>query len=291
MMETFRNREYPSPLIIPAVCCLLIMNSVFAENPTAAKQGHPCWLPDGQGRYFLPHGYVTVTEDPTGPVRYTADDYQRMLRYGANCQVIRLTLGKLGGWPGYALQEDYLRQVDEMVRLGREAGLKTAFKMTVYGIKGFASQEGWNLLLGSHDRQQSLIKTWRIIWTRYRNDPSVFGYDLLNEPFRGSLAESYEQVTNERLIPLYRKIIDNLHLISPEKWALYQPLLLDKEDRGPGKLPMAPMDLPLDRKKIIFAPHGYFPNAQLHAKAIQRHLREAEISSAPLMMGELGRQT
>lgn len=270
---------------------LALLGLGAVAGSTAGNPGYACWLPDGQGRYFLPRGYVTLTEDGALPVSYTADDYQRMLRYGANCQVVRLALGKLGGWPGHELQEEYLEQIDGMVRLAREAGMKTAFKMTVYGIKGFGKNKGWDKLLGSHGHQQQLAKAWETIWIRYKNDPSVFGYDLLNEPFRGSLDESYEQVTNARLIPLYRELIDRLQKTSPGKWAMYQPLLLDPSDRGPGKLPMVPMDMPIGRQRIIFAPHGYFPNAKLHVKAVERHLREAELSGARLMMGEWGRQT
>jgi hypothetical protein len=269
----------------------LVINMVLALESTVAVSPQSCWLQDERGRRFLPHGYVTITEDSVGPVRYTADDYRRILRYAANCQVIRLSLAKLGGWPGYEMQDGYLRQLDEMVQMGREAGLKAAFKMTVYGIRNFNKEKGWDQLLASDEHQRYLIETWKKLWTRYRTEPSVFGYDLLNEPFRGSLGESYEQVTRERLVPLYRKLIDQLRRISPDKWAIYQPLLLDIADRGPGKLPMAPMDIPLKCERIIFAPHGYFPNVRMHEEAVERHLQEAALSGARLMMGEWGRQT
>jgi endoglycosylceramidase len=266
--------------------------AIKEKDPTTVQSGHACWLPDGQGRFFLPRGFVTVTEDQIGPVNYTADDYQRMLRYGANCQVIRLTLGKLGGWPGTTLQKNYLQQVDEMVLRARKAGLKTFFKMTVYGIEGFERPDGWDKLLNSEEHQQHLIKAWQTIWTLYQDDLSVIGYDLLNEPFRGSPDADYQKVSNEQLIPLYRKIIDELHLISPDKWALYQPLLLDHEDRKPRPiLIFVTMNIPLDRERIIFAPHGYFPEFETHVKAVKHHLRQANISGAKLMMGEWGKST
>ena len=261
--------------------------------PSAESDGRvPFWFPDEQGRHFIPRGFVVVTEDAVGPVEYHREDYQRMVRCGANFQVIRLTLGQLGGWPGTQVHKDYLQQVDTLVGLGREAGLRTALKMTVYGTPGFGSGEGWTRLWLNENREQDyLIKAWRVIWERYRDDPSVFGYDLLNEPFRGTLAEDYQQVTETRLIPLYRKLIEELRKVSPEKWAIYQPLLLDIDDRGPGKLPMVEITASLDRSRVIFAPHGYFPNAELHAKAVQRHLREALLSGAALLIGEWGRQT
>jgi len=89
---------------------------------TAANSERACWLPDGKGRYFLPFGHVTVTGDKDLPMRYSADDYRRMVCRGANRQVVRLMLDKLGGWPEYRLQEEYLQQINEMVRLAQDAG-------------------------------------------------------------------------------------------------------------------------------------------------------------------------
>ena len=280
--------------VMSAIISIVLLVSLFAPVLQSAEsnRGVSFWFPDEQGRHFIPRGFVTVTEDSVGPVQYRREDYDRMVRCGANFQVIRLRLGQLGGWPGTQLDEDYLQQVDAMVRLGREVALKTAFKMTVYGTPGFGGHEGWTQLwLNENHEQDHVIRAWRVIWQRYRDDPSVFGYDLLNEPFRGTLAEGYQQVTQARLIPLYRRIVDELRKISPEKWAIYQPLLLDISDRGPGKLPMVEMAVPISRRRIIFAPHGYFPNAELHAKAVERHLQEAALSRAGLMMGECGRQT
>lgn len=280
--------------VMSATISIMLLASLSASLAQSAESDGKAsfWFPDEQNRHFVPRGFVTVTEDGVGPVQYSREDYYRMVRCGANLQVIRLKLGQLGGWPGTQLHEDYLQQVDAMVRLGGEVGLKTAFKMTVYGTPGFGGHEGWTRLwLNENQEQDHVIRAWRAIWQRYQDDPSVFGYDLLNEPFRGTLAEDYQQATQTRLIPLYRWLIDELHKISPEKWAIYQPLLLDINDRGPGKLPMVEMGTPIGRQRIIFAPHGYFPNAELHAKAVKRHLREAALSGAGLMMGEWGRQT
>ena len=81
---------------------------------------------DEQGRHVIPRGFVINTEDSYGNIYYTTDDYHRMVRMGADFQVIRLRLGKLGGYPGNDLDETYLVHLDSLVQMGKNAGLKTA---------------------------------------------------------------------------------------------------------------------------------------------------------------------
>src|SRR6516164_1388499 len=62
---------------------------------------------------------------------------------------------------------------------------------------------GYPWLYGSPQEQARLVAIWRRLATRYRDEPAVLGYDLLNEPippFPG-LA-----VLNSSLEPLYKKL-------------------------------------------------------------------------------------
>jgi hypothetical protein len=236
---------------------------------------------------LIPRGFVMVTEDRVGPFDYSAEDYARAVRLGASFQSIRLTLGKLGGWPGYALDQEYLRKVQRMVHLGRESGLNTTFKMTVYDIKGFGEEKWAELWRNEHGEQDRLLAAWTVIWRAFKDDPSVFGYDLLNEPFKGY--GTYEDLEANRLIPLYRRLIDALQAVSPAKWALYQPALLNKADQIPAKMhPFVEMKTPINRKHAIFAPHPY-SKENLIEQQLDRFLKEAALSGVPVLAGEWGR--
>jgi hypothetical protein len=274
-----------APVKIPTALFKRLLPVLVALMPMAAYAGPAAhFIPDEQGREIVPGGFVAITEDRKGVIRYTPDDYRRMVRMGANFQVIRVSLGRLGGWPGATADPSYLAQLDDMVRMGREAGLKTIFKLVVYGIKGFDTAQWdalWNNTRGSQD---ALLDAWRKIWIRYKDDPSVFGYDLLNEPKLG-LDPDEQKCVRENLLPTLRRLTDAMHSISPGKWALYQPLFRDK---GQGVGPFTPMREPLGRDRAIYAPHMYTIDMKTMRQTLDRYEREAALSKAPLLLGEWG---
>lgn len=267
----------------PIVRLLLLI--LLALTPFTAPAGPAArFIPDEKGRELVPGGYVAITEDGKGVIRYTADDYRRMARMGANFQVIRLSLGRLGGWPGTKPDPAYPAQLDEMVRMGREAGLKTVFKLVVYGIKGFGPEEWDGLWKNADGSQDALREAWLKIWIRYKDEPSVFGYDLLNEPQRG-LEPDEQRCIRESLLPTLRRLADAMRSVSPDKWALYQPLF---RDQGNGVGPFTPMLEAFGRDRVIYAPHMYTTNMETMRGTLDRYEREAGLSNAPLLIGEWG---
>lgn len=278
-----KSEQTPVKTLTAIVKRLLLLG--FALTPLAATAGPAAhFIPDEIGRELVPGGYVAITEDSKGVIRYTTDDYRRMVRMGANFQVIRLSLGRLGGWPGAKADPSYPAQIDDMVTMGKEAGLKTIFKLVVYGIKGFDTAQ-WDALWKNTDgSQDALLAAWQKIWIRYKDAPSVFGYDLLNEPQRG-LDPDEQKCVNESLMPTLRRLADAMHAISPDKWALYQPLF---RDTGNGVGPFTPMREPLGRDRIIYAPHMYTTDMKKMKQTLDRYGCEAGLSKAPLLLAEWG---
>ena len=269
-------------LIIAALLLLPLIIPAFAEDGVKSFAIH-----DAQGRELIPGGYVAITEDGKGTIHYTPDDYRRMVRMGANFQVIRTTLGRLGGWPGKKADPTYLKQLDEMVRMGREAGVKTVFKLVVYDLRPFGDAQ-WDAIYQNTDgAQDALVAAWSKLWIRHKDEPSVFGYDLLNEPQRG-LDPDEERCCREQLLPTLRRLADTMHAISPAKWALYQPLY---KEIGTGEGPFLPMREPFGRERVVYAPHLYSMDLAMMNKTLDRYLREAALSQAPLMLGEWGPAT
>lgn len=248
-------------------------------------------LKDELGRDIIPRGFVVVTEDKMGMVSYTAEDYNRMVIMGANFQVIKLNLAKLGGWEGYPFEESYMKKIDSLVNLGRQAGMKTFFKMVVYSVPEF-DMTGWKKLWeNKNGEQERWIGAWQRIWERYKDDPSVFGYDLLNEPKKGNLNLSYDTVEEDYLVPFLRKMIDASQKINPDKKCLYQPLLVNDDDRMKYPVPFFEMKISIERKNIIYAPHIYESTINRIKPTIKRYIHEAGISGAGLFIGEWGPPT
>ncbi|MGB5418370.1 cellulase family glycosylhydrolase [Algibacter sp.] len=256
--------------------CILSTLSVVSQ----IKHG----LRDDQGRHVIPRGFVVNTNDHAGEVFFNDDDYARMVRMGANTQVVRLELGKLSNFPGGQLEPNYLKKLDTLVTLGRNSGIKTVFKMTVYGVDKFVWEEFWQNKKGEY---QTYIDAWKVIWNRFSDDSSVLGYDVVNEPRKLSMDISYNALTTKYLIPLYKTIIDESQKINPDKKILFQSVFMNKGE-GIDNNQYAEITAPINRKNIIFAPHIYQSKKDLVKPVMDRFDKESEMLNAPILIGEWG---
>ncbi len=241
-------------------------------------------LRDEAGRHYIPRGFVVNTNDHTGEVFFNSDDYLRMVRMGANAQVIRLELGKLSSFPGGKLDNNYLLKLDSLVALGKNSGMKTVFKMTVYGVDKFIWEEFW---LNKKNEYKTYIEAWKVIWNRYSDDDSVLGYDVVNEPRKLTMNISYNELTEKYLIPLYRQIIDESQKINADKMILVQSIFMNKGE-GIDNNQYAEIVAPINKKNIIFAPHIYQNKPDLVKPVMDRFDKESAMLKAPILIGEWG---
>ena len=241
-------------------------------------------LRDNSGRHIIPRGFVVNTNDHRGEVFFNSDDYARMVRMGANTQVIRLELGKLSAFPGGQLEPNYLKKLDTLVNLGRLHGIKTVFKMTVYGVNKFVWEEFWQNKNGEY---QTYIEAWKVIWNRFSKHQAVLGYDVINEPRKLGMDISYDDLTKKYLIPLYQNIIDESQKINPDKMILFQSIFMNKGEKI-DKNQYAEINAPINRKNIIFAPHIYQNDTDFIKQNMDRFDKESDMLNAPILIGEWG---
>lgn len=237
-------------------------------------------LRDEQGRHIIPRGFVVVTNEGD----FKSDDYLRMVRMGANYQVVRLELGKLSEFEGAKLDENYLLKLDTLVGLGKNVGMKTVFKMTVYGVDDFTWEAFW---ANKKNEQDIYIKAWKAVWNRFKNENFVLGYDVVNEPRKLTMDISYNELTKKHLVPLYQRIIDESQKINADKKVLIQSIFMNKGE-GIDNNQYAEITAPVDRKNIVFSPHIYQNKMDLVAPVMKRFDKESDMLNAPIFIGEWG---
>lgn len=263
-------------------CCLFCLSFLMMPSSATAQLKHG--LRDAEGRHIIPRGFVVTTNDGGGEVFFTPEDYTRMARMGANVQVIRLELGKLSTFPGCLVEERYLQKLDSLVRMARHQGIKTVFKMTVYGVENFSWEAFWANQQAEHQTYQN---AWKVIWQRYRTNQSVIGYDLLNEPRKLTMDISYDQLTNNHLVPLYRTLIDEHNTISPAKYCLIQSIFMNKGE-AINYNQYAKVKTSVNRANVIFSPHIYQERIPYILPTMTRFDEEAALQEAPILIGEWG---
>lgn len=266
-------------LSISTVFLTLLLSSL-ASFATPNKHG----LRDEQGRHFIARGFVANTNDHAGPVDFAPEDYLRMARMGANVQVIRLEMGRLGAFGDSPLQQEYMERIKRGTRLAREAGIKTVFKMTVYGATDFRWQALW---LNENDEQTTYINAWKPVWEAFKDDNFVIGYDLVNEPRKLEMDISYDDLTNEHLIPFYEKLIKEARTYSKNKQFLIQTIFMNKGETI-NKNQYAEIKKKVKGKNIVFAPHIYQENLDYIEPTMKRFDKESDMLDAPILVGEWG---
>src|SRR5690606_24694274 len=81
--------------------------------------------------------------------------------------------------------EDTLSHVDSLLPLCHELGLRVL--MDVHTPPGAINERKTMRLFQEGSFQESLIRNWEMIARRYKDNPAVWGYDLLNEPIEGPI--------------------------------------------------------------------------------------------------------
>lgn len=136
---------------------------------------------------------------------------------------------------------------------------------------------GYPFLFESSESQELTANLWRKIAARYRNEPTVIGYDLLNEP----IAHYFDAgLLNPKLEPLYRKIVSAIREVDRNHIIFLGGAQWDTNFKIFGP--------PFDAK-VAYTFHKYW--MPVNEGAIQEYVNFRERYDVPIWMGESGENT
>jgi hypothetical protein len=210
-------------------------------------------------------------------------DIQRVAELGFNsvrpALNSRLFLSESGTPTG--TEEGFLL-LDNLVAWGKAHGIYVILDM--HGAPG--GQTGQNIddcennqpeLFMETKYQDQLVALWEALARRYKDEPTVAGYDLLNEPLpeQTGAAKAYKA----QLEPLYKRLAKAIREIDPKHM-----IILEGADWSND---WSVFSEPFD-KNLVFQFHYYCWNNPALLRSIQNFLDDRERLNAPVWVGETG---
>lgn len=118
-----------------------------------------------------------------------------------------------------------------------------------------ALQQAWENLYERPAYRAAQVDAWEEIVTRYRDEPNVLGYDLLNEPFGKfrpgeELPAAIERIESEQLTAMYQRLTTAIRALDAERWVFI-------EAPNQASLGIRTWLGPIEGGNIAFFPHLY----------------------------------
>lgn len=116
---------------------------------------------------------------------------------------------------GLKSNQDGFARIDSVIKWCKEEGLYVILDMhdAPGGQTGdnIDDSYGYPWLFESEESQQLFCEIWKKIANRYKDEPAILGYDLLNEPIATHFNNKEE--INKHLVPVYKKGIESIRSV------------------------------------------------------------------------------
>lgn len=219
-----------------------------ARNPSIAiNKTHP-------GMYRGVNAAAT-SDNPANTISKSSLDE---LSYDWKANTIRVMIGGEKYYPDGLLLSNYDAVLqDELIRMDELVGWCTAngLKMNV-GLAGLADG-----LFSSQAAQTRLINAWKLIAERYKNNSTVWAYDLANEPVVSrQYPYNYTYPIDNTILrwsELAEALVNAIRVIDPVKAIIIQSL-----NYGIAFDDIKPIDASVPN--IIYSVHMYNPHSLTH---------------------------
>lgn len=140
---------------------------------------------------------------------------------------------------------------------------------------------GYPWLFESEASQQLFCQIWQKIAIRYKDEPVILGYELMNEPIATMFSDSLRAALNAKLEPLYKRATKAIREVD-----LNHIILLGGAQWNGNFEPFS--DWKFDNK-IMYTCHRY--GGEPTKAAIQSIIDFRDKTKLPMYMGEIGHNT
>lgn len=193
----------------------LLANIYFAQGQNFIKRNGTDLILSESGEKIMLRGLAFGNRvwgnDPVPSEHHTEADIERVSKIGMNC--IRFYMSyqtfendaapysyKAAGW-------DW---IDQNIAWAKNHNVYLILNIHV-PQGGFQSQCQGDALWTNQANQDRLVALWKAIAERYKNEPQIAGYDLLNEPTPSGTIQNWDNLAT-RITQAVREV-DNNHLI------------------------------------------------------------------------------
>ena len=184
---------------------------------------------------------------------------------------------------GLTSNQDGFRRVDSVIKWSKDNDLYVILDMhdAPGGQTGdnIDDSYGYPWLLESEKAQQLFCDIWQKIAEYYKNEPTVLGYELINEPI-ATYFENQDEL-NSKLEPLQKRAVAAIRKVDP-----HHIILIGAPQWNSNFEPLK--DTSYD-DQLLFTCHRYGGDAT--AEAIGSFIAFRDQSDKPMYMGEIGHNT
>lgn len=184
---------------------------------------------------------------------------------------------------GLTSGQDGFARVDSVVEWSRKNNLYVILDMhdAPAGQTGdnIDDSYGYPWLFEDEKAQQLFCDIWRNIADRYKNEPVILGYELINEPI-ATYFENQDEL-NSKLQPLHKKAVAAIREVDPN-----HIILIGAPQWNSNFAPLTETDYD---PQIMFTCHRY--GGDPTPEAISNFIAFRDASNKPMYMGEIGHNT
>ena len=143
--------------------------------------------------------------------------------------------------------------------------------------------------------QDHYVNAWKEVAKKFKDNPKVIGYDLMNEPHHPNLTPYFE---HRYLGGFYKRLIKGIRELDNDKYIFFEPRSFSVNFGLPSGLKKVE-DIRRGESRIVYSPHLYpvfihedVPYGSADKRQVsmwsRNRSREANLHEAPLWAGEVG---